>query len=425
MNRYLIVTLPVLILSLFLLGGFHQKRESKSYRAMKKGNSAKSGNRNSTRIFLCGDVMTGRGIDQVLSNPADPVIYEPYMKSATGYIDLAENLHGHIPKPVPYAYIWGDSLDELEKFAPHVRIINLETSITRNNNYWPDKGIQYRMSPENIKSLTTAKIDYCSLANNHVLDWNYNGLRETLETLKRAGIGYGGAGRNSSEAEKPYILPVKDKGKIIILSYGRDTSGIPRRWSAGKDRPGVNLLKDLSRETIKSIKNEINRIGDGDGNDIILFSIHWGGNWGYDVSQEQKNFAHRLIDDAGVDIVHGHSSHHFKGIEVYRNRAIIYGAGDFINDYEGIGGKNDFRGDLSLMYLLTVNSKTGELAEMRLVPLQMRRFRLNYPKNSDIHWITERLNREGKKFGTGVELRDKEGLVLRWDKSPHNSLYPK
>lgn len=175
MSRYLVITLQALLLSLFLPGGFHQKREIKSYGVMIKGNSEKTGHRNTIRIFLCGDVMTGRGIDQVLPNPSDPLIYEPYMRSATGYVDLAENLHGHIPKPVSPAHIWGDSLVELQKFAPHIRIINLETSITRNNNYWPGKGIQYRMNPENIKILTTPKINYCSLANNHVLDWNYTG----------------------------------------------------------------------------------------------------------------------------------------------------------------------------------------------------------------------------------------------------------
>jgi poly-gamma-glutamate synthesis protein (capsule biosynthesis protein) len=86
-------------------------------------------------LFLCGDVMTGRGIDQVLPHPNDPVLHEPYMTSAKGYVELAEEANGPIPKPVDYAYIWGDALRELEQRAPDVRINNLETSITRSEDY--------------------------------------------------------------------------------------------------------------------------------------------------------------------------------------------------------------------------------------------------------------------------------------------------
>ena len=68
---------------------------------------------NMISLFLCGDVMTGRGIDQVMDYPSDPVIYEPYMRNAYGYVQLAEQANGPIPKPVDYSYIWGDALDVL------------------------------------------------------------------------------------------------------------------------------------------------------------------------------------------------------------------------------------------------------------------------------------------------------------------------
>ena len=98
-------------------------------------------------IFMCGDVMTGRGIDQVLPHPSDPRIYEPYVRDARGYVELAENVSGLIPRPVSFSYIWGDALDEWERVAPDVRIINLETSVTTSNDYWQGKGINYRMHP--------------------------------------------------------------------------------------------------------------------------------------------------------------------------------------------------------------------------------------------------------------------------------------
>ena len=170
-------------------------------------------------IFMSGDVMTGRGIDQVLPHPGDPLIHEPYMKSAAGYVKIAEEVNGPIQQPVSFSYIWGDALEELDRVAPEVRIINLETSITKSNDYWKGKGINYRMHPENIPSLTAARIDVCSLANNHVLDWGYPGLVETLESLKKANLKTAGAGRNLREAEAAAIV---NTGAIIgdMISLG-------------------------------------------------------------------------------------------------------------------------------------------------------------------------------------------------------------
>ena len=88
-------------------------------------------------LFLCGDVMTGRGIDQVLPHPGDPAIHESYMKSAQGYVHLAERVNGPIRKPVEFDWIWGDALEVLRQVAPDLRIINLETSITVSNDFWP------------------------------------------------------------------------------------------------------------------------------------------------------------------------------------------------------------------------------------------------------------------------------------------------
>jgi poly-gamma-glutamate capsule biosynthesis protein CapA/YwtB (metallophosphatase superfamily) len=94
------------------------------------------------RVFLCGDVMTGRGIDQVLPHPSDPVLYERYMNSATDYVRLAEEANGPIPRQVAPSYVWGAALDELLRAQPGARIITLQTSITRSEDYAP-KGINY------------------------------------------------------------------------------------------------------------------------------------------------------------------------------------------------------------------------------------------------------------------------------------------
>ncbi len=82
--------------------------------------AADRSSRNSKRItiFMSGDVMTGRGIDQVLPHPGDPLIHEPYMKSAAGYIKIAEEVNGPIQQPVSFSYIWEDALEELDRIAP-------------------------------------------------------------------------------------------------------------------------------------------------------------------------------------------------------------------------------------------------------------------------------------------------------------------
>ena len=87
-------------------------------------------------LFLCGDVMTGRGIDQILPHPGHPRIYEPYMEDARGYVEIAEKANGPIRKPVDFSYIWGEALEELERVEPDLRLINLETSITTSDEYW-------------------------------------------------------------------------------------------------------------------------------------------------------------------------------------------------------------------------------------------------------------------------------------------------
>ena len=81
--------------------------------------------------------------------------------------------------------------------------------------------------------------------------------------------------------------------------------------------------------------------------DVIVASIHWGGNWGYRTRDEEIRFAHQLIEH-GIAVVHGHSSHHVKTAEIHSDRLVLYGCGDFVNDYEGISGYEVFRSDLRL-----------------------------------------------------------------------------
>lgn len=360
------------------------------------------------RLFLCGDVMCGRGIDQVLAQPCNPEIYEDYTRSATDYVELAERMNGPIPRGNAPAYVWGAALEELARMQPDARIINLETAITRSNDR-AHKGINYRMSPENAECLRAGKIDCCTVANNHVLDWGRAGLLETLATLQRLDIKAAGAGRNDEQARSPAVLELS-KARLLVFSFGSPSSGVPADWAARRDAPGVNWLPELSEASALQVAEQISALRRPQ--DIVIVSVHWGSNWGYSVRDEQVVFARTLIDKANVSIVHGHSSHHPRPIEIYRDRLILYGCGDFLNDYEGIRGYERYRDDLTLMYFPDLDSENGNLAALKLVLLQIKKFRLCIPSRSDIEWIRRTLDRQCQRFGTRIVLEAEGRLAV-------------
>jgi poly-gamma-glutamate synthesis protein (capsule biosynthesis protein) len=363
-------------------------------------------------LFLCGDVMTGRGVDQVLPFPGNPRLHEPYMKSAAGYVELAERATGPMPRHVDFSYIWGDTLKEFEREAPQAKVINLETAITRSDTPWCGKEVLYRMSPENIACLSAAGIDCCVLANNHMLDWGIPGLLDTLEGLDKAGIKHAGAGRSLREAQAPAILEAAAGSRVIVFSLGSLSSGIPSEWAALEDRPGINVIETYPDDPVRYLAKEVGKVKRE--RDVVIVSIHWGENWGYEIASAHRILAHRFVDESRVDVIHGHSSHHVKAIEVYKGCLILYGCGDFINDYEGIDGYETVRGDLGLMYFADVEPGAGRLLSLRMVPTQVRRFRVNRASEVDSKWLEDLLNREGKRFGTWVKRSAENILTLRW-----------
>lgn len=344
------------------------------------------------RLFLCGDVMTGRGIDQILPSPGEPELHESYVKDARRYVALAESINGKIPRPVAWNYIWGDALTALDQADTDIRIINLETAITSSNDYWRRKEIHYRMHPGNIACLTSAAINCCCLANNHTLDWGYEGLAETLRTLDRAGIAHAGAGCDSATASAPAVMEIPGKGRVLVFSYGMTSSGIPQEWAATSHRPGINMLEDASENTAKRIAREM--IDSSNSGDAIVASIHWGDNWGYAIREDELDFGRSLIDH-GIHVVHGHSSHHVKTVEIHRGGLLLYGCGDFINDYEGISGHEIYRPDLVMIYLADIDLARNRIADLQMLPMKIRRFRLEHASIEDAAWLTRLLKRLG------------------------------
>ena len=358
--------------------------------------------RDALTLFLSGDVMLGRGVDQILPHPGNPMLYESQVRDARIYVDLAVRANGSIPQPVDWLWPWGDALQLVEYADCDARIINLETSITTSDDYVPGKAVHYRMNPANAPTLAAIRPDVCILANNHVLDFGRRGLLETLDVLAAAELPIAGAGRSLREAQSPAIITIPKTGRrILVFAFGSPSSGIPSDWAATDNTPGVHVIPALSDAAADELSRQVLRARQP--GDLTVVSAHWGGNWGYRVAADQVRFAHRLVD-AGVHMVHGHSSHHPRPIEVYRGKLIMYGCGDLVDDYEGIGGHDQYRHDLRLLYLPRLNPISGELVELRMAPLQARQMRLHRASRRDAVWLRAVLEKVSRRFGSRIDL---------------------
>ncbi|NSC23570.1 CapA family protein [Streptomyces albus subsp. chlorinus] len=264
------------------------------------------------------------------------------------------------------------------------------------------------MSPANLPALGVARPDVTVLANNHVGDFGTGGLLETLDALADAGLRTAGAGRDAAGARAPASVPLPGGGRLLVFAMGSPSSGIPPDWAATSRRPGVRLVREFSRADAEEIARQV--AGTRRPGDLAVASVHWGPNWGHEIPPEQTRFAHALID-GGVDLVHGHSSHHPRPVELYRGRPVLYGCGDFVDDYEGIGGHETYRDDLRVLWSVTLGRPAAEPAGVRLVPFRARRLSLARAPAADTEWLRAVLDRVSGRFGVRVGT-DADGALV-------------
>jgi poly-gamma-glutamate synthesis protein (capsule biosynthesis protein) len=339
-------------------------------------------------LWLAGDLMLGRGVDQILPHPVSPLLFEPALHDARDYVALAEAQRGPLPRRAELTWPWGEFQ---HTSAGAIGVVNLETAITRRGVPDPNKAIHYRMAPEHVGVLQAGGVRVCSLANNHVLDWGQVGLLDTLQSLAEADILAVGAGRNDREAEAPVMLTLACGRPLYVLAAALASCGLPPTWQARPERAGVAVLDHSLlarwRPGIAVAKQQ---------GAVVVASLHWGGNWGWRIPHLHRRLALALID-AGVDVVHGHSSHHPLPIELYRDRLVLYGCGDLLNDYEGISSDARFHPDVGGFYRLRVTD-TGALAQLTVVACERRRFQLCKSDATAVTWLREVL-------GAGVDPR--------------------
>jgi poly-gamma-glutamate synthesis protein (capsule biosynthesis protein) len=356
-------------------------------------------------ILLAGDAMLGRGIDQIQHLSCDPALPDPRVKSARDFVRGASWRNGPIPEPVDHSYVWGEALDVIASYAPCLRILNLETTFTTAP-LPAEKRVTFRAHPANIDMLRLFAPDCCTLANNHVLDWGEDGLVETLDTLRDAGLARTGVGYNEEDAWKPCILPLPDGRRVIVLSIGDRSGGVPYEWAAEGKRPGVAHTGHDIDACVERVANTISAVRQE--GDVVIASIHWGENWGFDVPPRHSILGISLLEAAGVDIIHGHSSHHPKQIALRGKKLILFGCGDLINDYEGIQPYAPHRPDLVAIYL--VGLAGAAIRQIRILPFRVRRMRLERPTEEEAKWLCDRVTRNSGPFGTAW-IAENDGTI--------------
>lgn len=367
------------------------------------------------QIWLAGDVMTGRGIDQAMAHPCSPELYEGWVRDAREYVQLAEKAHGQMPKPVPPDHIWGEALAHMDKCPAALRLVNLETAVTTHGHPWPAKGIHYRMSPRHVAALQAARLDICSLANNHVMDWGEAGLRETLRVLHAAGIHTVGAGLDPAAAEAPAVWHTPHGGRWLVFAWASTDSGVPQPWQVSSQRPGIQTLSALDERSALQVAQTVARHRQP--GDRVIVSLHWGGNWGWAVPAEQQVFAHRLIDWGVADLVHGHSSHHPRPIEVYQGKLILYGCGDLINDYEGLGPHEPDDTGVTGLFFAQLSPQTGELQHLTVQAWTLKKFRLVQASPRQQQDFLSLFNAHSAAFRTRLEVQAQGQWALTWNRA--------
>jgi poly-gamma-glutamate capsule biosynthesis protein CapA/YwtB (metallophosphatase superfamily) len=293
-------------------------------------------------VTFTGDLALARGLDQVLHYHTSPQLYEEAEKDAREYVRLAwQRLKKEKRSHQPFSFVMGDLI--LTNMYPHFEkprdlwISNLETSLTRSTTPFP-KGINYKTHPKNVYFLLELqKHVRCplllSLANNHVLDWQQQGLQETLLTLQRNHLPYIGAGRNLEEASRPFVL-TKNLGRerCVVFAVCHPSSGVPLEWSATDTRPGVFVLPSLA--SFVPVFKQLTAMCQP--TDVKILTLHWGPNWQDRIDPVFQTLCHSLVDDVGFRVILNSSPHHIMPIEKYKDAVICYSPGDFINDYYGI-----------------------------------------------------------------------------------------
>lgn len=283
---------------------------------------------------------------------------------------------------LPAECFWGDVLP-LMRDADAV-FGNLECPITTRASRWRRcwKAFRFRAHPRVVDLLLAGNIHFVSLANNHILDCESDGLVDTIRYLDAAGISHAGAGRDFAEASQARFVEVAGT-RVGVMSI---TDTMPE-FAAGAERAGTHYLPvRADHDTLGYIAQSVADMRQA-GAQIVVLSVHWGPNLRPWPSERYRRFA-RAVIGLGVDVFHGHSAHLIHGVELYQNGLILYDTGDFLDDYWVFPM---VRTDRSCLFL--VEFVGGRVRRVRLVPVLLERARVRRAVGREAWAIASRLLR--------------------------------
>ncbi|MEB3281264.1 MAG: CapA family protein [Lyngbya sp.] len=299
-----------------------------------------------------------------MQKPQDPTVTLMFGGDVT--------LSDHFETVVGNDHTWAfEKLDEYRE--ADVAMVNLENPLTRSTLRRPNKQFNFKADPEAVQVLTSGGVDIVNLANNHAMDYEGEGLIETLETLEKAGIHAVGAGRDLKEARRPEILEVKGQRIAYFGYYDAD-------FHAADDKtPGTNPRYDERiAADIQAVRDQV---------DWIIVNFHWGvelaqypGDWQIELA--------RFTIEQGADLVVGHHPHVLQGAEIYKGRPIVYSLGNFI-----FGGNSRTNYDTAV---LKVSLKADRKMKVEFLPVEVRQYQAKIvkgKKGDEILGIVERLSR--------------------------------
>jgi poly-gamma-glutamate synthesis protein (capsule biosynthesis protein) len=281
-------------------------------------------------------------------------------------------------------------------------VANLECAICEPAERWHGvpKAFYFRAPPAAGQALGDAGVKLVSLANNHILDYDVQGLLETLRILDAHGIAHAGAGADLDAALAPAIVE-RDGVRIGMAAFCDHQAD----FAASPAHPGMAWL-DLHDEAaaIDAFARALAPLRAA-GVRWPILSLHWGPNMVSEPSNRQRRLARAAIE-AGWKIVYGHSAHVFQGVELYEDCPILYATGGLVDDY---AVDPAFRNDHQLLFELQLGDDA--LARIVMHPLFIRRCRV-FPANSAQRaWIVERMRGLCAGLGTDVDA-DGETLTI-------------
>jgi len=239
--------------------------------------------------------------------------------------------------------------DTLALFAQaNLAIVNLEAPLCRANSPILKCGPNFRADRRVARALTTAGVDVCCLANNHVMDQGPAGLRETLAALDAAGLRRLGAGVDQTKVAGP--LAIKLEGiRLALLNFGIVEGALA---SAGPGAARIDVL---------TVRRAVARAAEGGA--LVIPMLHAGREEVLFPSPGMQQFCRELIE-AGAAAVVCHHPHVPQGIEIWRGRPIAYSLGNFLF------GEPDSEPHTDTSFLLELGLVPGGVAELVVHPFR-------------------------------------------------------